>query len=42
MCIPLRNSIVLLVLACTTVPAATATDKVMKVDLVQDLHWQGM
>ena len=40
MYIPLRNSIVLLLFACTAVPAAAATDKDMKVDLVQDLHWQ--
>ena len=40
MYIPLRSSIVLLLFASTAALAAPATDKDMKVDLVQDLHWQ--
>ncbi len=40
MYIPLRNSIALLLFACTTAFAAPATDKDIKVDLVQDLNWQ--
>lgn len=40
MYISLRNSIVLLLFAWTAALASPATDKDMKVDLVQDLHWQ--
>ena len=40
MYIPLRSSIVLLLFASTAALAAPAIDKDMKVDLVQDLHWQ--
>ncbi len=40
MCIALRNSFVLLLFAWTAAIAAPATDKDMKVDLVQDLNWQ--
>ncbi|KPK51171.1 MAG: hypothetical protein AMK72_00305 [Planctomycetes bacterium SM23_25] len=40
MYIPLRSSIVLLLFASTAALAAPATDEDMKVDLVQDLHWQ--
>ena len=40
MYIPLRSSIVLLLFASTAALAAPAIDTDMKVDLVQDLHWQ--
>ena len=40
MYIPLRNSLALLLFACTAALAAPARANDMQVDLVQDLHWQ--